>query len=139
MTKLRFEAVAKASSRKPVEVDAPKEKTSEYFGTKVFNRKAMAKYLSEETFKAICKVIDKGEKMDRKIAEHVAAGMRMWALEKGVTHYTHWFHPLTDGTAEKHDAFVEHDGQGGMIEEFQRKDPCAARTRRFELSLRRIA
>jgi glutamine synthetase len=121
MTKLRFDAVAKASSRKPVEVDAPKEKTSEYFGSKVFNRKAMAKYLSEETFKALCKVIDKGEKMDRKIAEHVAAGMRMWALEKGVTHYTHWFHPLTDGTAEKHDAFVEHDGQGGMIEEFSGK------------------
>lgn len=121
MSKLRFKAVAAAANRKPVEVKKPKGKTSEYYGEKVFNRKAMSKYLSKETFKVMSKVIDKGEPIDRGIAEHVAAGMRMWALENGATHYTHWFHPLTDGTAEKHDAFVEHDGHGGMIEEFSGK------------------
>ncbi|MFV0417136.1 MAG: glutamine synthetase III [Dysgonomonas sp.] len=121
MTKLRFKAVAMASERKPVEVEKPKSKTSEYYGEKVFNRKAMTKYLSKETFKKLNDAIDKGEPVDRNLAEHVAAGMRMWALENGVTHYTHWFHPLTDGTAEKHDAFVEHDGDGGMIEEFEGK------------------
>ncbi len=81
----------------------------------------MAKYLSKDTYKAVNQVIEQGETIDRGVAEHVAAGMRMWALENGATHYTHWFHPLTDGTAEKHDAFVEHDGQGGMIEEFSGK------------------
>ena len=121
MSKLRFKAVAAAANRKPIEVEKPKEKTSAYFGNKVFNRKTMIQYLSKATFKAITKVIDQGEVMDRAIAEHVAAGMRMWALENGATHYTHWFHPLTDGTAEKHDAFVEHDGNGGMIEEFSGK------------------
>ncbi|MBK5719739.1 glutamine synthetase III [Dysgonomonas sp. Marseille-P4677] len=121
MTKLRFKAVAIASERKPVEVKKPKGKTSEYYGERVFNRKAMSKYLSKETFKALNNAIDRGESVNRNLAEHVAAGMRMWALENGVTHYTHWFHPLTDGTAEKHDAFVEHDGQGGLIEEFEGK------------------
>ena len=81
----------------------------------------MQKYLSKETFKALTQSIDSGTPIDREIANHVAAGMKMWALEKGVTHYTHWFQPLTDGTAEKHDAFVEHDGNGGMIEEFSGK------------------
>lgn len=121
MTKLRFKAVALASERKPLEVEKPKSKTSEYYGEKVFNRKAMTKYLSKETFKALNDAIEKGQSVNRNLAEHVAAGMRMWALENGVTHYTHWFHPLTDGTAEKHDAFVEHDGNGGLIEEFEGK------------------
>lgn len=121
MSKLRFEAVSAASNRKPVEVDRPLAKTSEYYGEKVFNRKAMMKYLSKETYTIISQVIDKGEQIDRSVAEYVATGMRMWALENGATHYTHWFHPLTDGTAEKHDAFVEHDGHGGLIEEFSGK------------------
>ena len=121
MTKLRFKAVALASERKPLEVEKPKSKTSEYYGEKVFNRKAMTKYLSKETFKALNDAIEKGQSVNRNLAEHVAAGMRMWALENGVTHYTHWCHPLTDGTAEKHDAFVEHDGNGGLIEEFEGK------------------
>lgn len=121
MSKLRFKAVTAASNRKPVEVEKPTVKTSEYYGKKVFNRKAMTQYLSKETYNIISKVIDKGEQIDRGIAEHIAAGMRMWALENGATHYTHWFHPLTDGTAEKHDAFVEHDGHGGLIEEFSGK------------------
>lgn len=121
MALLRFNAVTEATSRKPVEIEKPGCKTSEYYGKNVFNSKAMAKYLSKETYKIIMNVIEKGETIDRGIAEHVAAGMRMWALENGATHYTHWFHPLTDGTAEKHDAFVEHDGHGGLIEEFSGK------------------
>ena len=121
MSTLRFKAVAKAANRKPLNVEKPTGKTSDYYGEKVFNRKAMTKYLSKETYKIMMSVIDKGETIDRSIAEHVAAGMRMWALENGATHYTHWFHPLTDGTAEKHDSFVEHDGSGGMIEEFSGK------------------
>ncbi len=117
----RFNAVEKASNRKAVEAVTPNQKVSEYYGENVFNRKAMQKYLSKETYKALTYAIDNGVAIDREIANHVAAGMRMWALEKGVTHYTHWFQPLTDGTAEKHDAFVEHDGNGGMIEEFSGK------------------
>lgn len=121
MTKLRFKAVEAASSRKPLAVVKPAAKTSEYYGAKVFNDAAMTKYLSKETYKALKSATEKGAAVDRGLAEHVAAGMRMWALENGATHYTHWFHPLTDGTAEKHDAFVEHDGQGGMMEEFSGK------------------
>lgn len=121
MSKLRFKAVETASCRRPVEVKSRKEKTSEYFGEKVFDKKMMAKYLSKETYKAMQKGIGQGQSLDRNIAEHIAAGMRLWALENGVTHYTHWFHPLTDGTAEKHDAFIEWDGNGGVIEEFSGK------------------
>ena len=121
MSIFRFNAVEKASNRKAVEASTPDQKVSEYFGENVFNRKTMQKYLSKETFKALTQSIDSGTPIDREIANHVAAGMKMWALEKGVTHYTHWFQPLTDGTAEKHDAFVEHDGNGGMIEEFSGK------------------
>ncbi len=121
MKQLRYAAVLAASKKKPQEVISPGKKTSEYYGEQVFNRKMMTKYLSKKTFDALSKAIDNGRPVDRELAEHVAAGMRMWALERNVTHYTHWFHPLTDGTAEKHDAFVEHDGQGGMIEEFEGK------------------
>ena len=121
MSNSRFNAVEKASNRKAVESITPTQKVSEYFGENVFNRKAMQKYLSKETYKALTYAIDNGVPIDREVANLVAAGMRMWALEKGVTHYTHWFQPLTDGTAEKHDAFVEHDGNGGMIEEFSGK------------------
>ena len=121
MSITRFNAVEKASNRKAVPANSPKEKISEYFGENVFNRKTMQKYLTKETYEKLTQSIDEGKPIPRDIADHVATGMRMWALEKGVTHYTHWFQPLTDGTAEKHDAFVEHDGQGGMIEEFSGK------------------
>lgn len=121
MSNSRFNAVEKASNRKAVEAITSTQKVSEYFGENVFNRKAMQKYLSKETYKALTYAIDNGVPIDREVANLVAAGMRMWALEKGVTHYTHWFQPLTDRTAEKHDAFVEHDGNGGMIEEFSGK------------------
>lgn len=121
MSTLRFKAVASASNRVACEIEMPGKKTSEYYGEKVFNDKAMIKYLSKETYNAVQDAINKGGIVDRNLAEHVAAGMRMWALENGATHYTHWFQPLTDGTAEKHDAFVEHDDHGGMIEEFSGK------------------
>lgn len=121
MSTSRFHAVEKASNRKPIAAKIPATKVSDYFGINVFNRKTQKKYLSKETYSALTRAIDNGTSLDREIANHVAAGMRMWALEKGVTHYTHWFQPLTDGTAEKHDAFVELDGNGGMIEEFSGK------------------
>ncbi len=118
---LRFKAVEEASKRKAVEVQAPAAKTSDYFGKYVFDRNNMRKYLSKETLKLVLNAIDKSDSLPREVANHVAAGMRMWAMEMGATHYTHWFHPLTDGTAEKHDAFVDFDGNGGMIEEFSGK------------------
>ncbi|MDR1667052.1 MAG: glutamine synthetase III [Bacteroidales bacterium] len=121
MSNLRFKAVEAASGRKAVEVPAPGVKTSDYFGSYVFDRNQMRKYLSKETFKLVMDAIDKGVPLDRNVANHVAAGMRMWAMELGATHYTHWFQPLTDGTAEKHDTFAELDGTGGVIEEFTGK------------------
>ena len=121
MSIFRFNAVEKASNRKAVPAIVPDRKVSDFFGENVFNRKTMKKYLSKETFKTLTQSIDTGTSINREFANHVAAGMKMWALEKGVTHYTHWFQPPTDGTAEKHDAFVEFDGNGGMIEEFSGK------------------
>ncbi len=81
----------------------------------------MYKYLPSDVYEKLIDVIDNGTRLDHSIADSVAAGMKLWAEENGVTHYTHWFQPLTEGTAEKHDAFVEHDGKGGMIEEFSGK------------------
>ena len=121
MSNLRFEAVSEASKRKPVEVTAPSERPSEFFGKKVFNRQKMYKYLPADVYEKLIDVIDNGARLDRNIANAVAKGIKQWADENGVTHYTHWFQPLTEGTAEKHDAFIEHDGKGGMIEEFSGK------------------
>jgi glutamine synthetase len=121
MSNLRFKAVEKAFSRKAVQVPIPEKITSEYYAMYVFDRTKMRKYLSKETLKVVLDAIDKGVPLQRDIANHVAAGMRMWAMEMGATHYTHWFHPLTDGTAEKHDVFIEFDGNGGVIEEFTGK------------------
>ena len=121
MTNLRFEAVTTASRKNPVDVIAPVERPSEFFGKKVFNRARMYKYLPADVYEKLIDVIDNGVQLDRGIADAVAKGMKQWADENGVTHYTHWFQPLTEGTAEKHDAFVEHDGKGGMIEEFSGK------------------
>lgn len=118
---LRFDAVAEASRRKPLEVKAPAERPAEYFGKYVFDRAKMYKYLPADVFKKLIDVIDNGTRLDRSIADAVAGGIKQWAMENGVTHYTHWFQPLTEGTAEKHDAFIEHDGKGGMIEEFSGK------------------
>ena len=121
MSNLRFEAVSEASKRKPVEVTAPSERPSEFCGKKVFNRQKMYKYLPADVSEKLVDVIDNGARLDRNIANAVAKGIKQWADENGVTHYTHWFQPLTEGTAEKHDAFIEHDGKGGMIEEFSGK------------------
>ena len=106
---MRFEVVAEAFRKRPVEVAAPKQRPSEFFGKYVFNRAKMYKYLPADVYAKLTDVIDHGTRLDRSIADAVAAGMKQWAQENGVTHYTHWFQPLTEGTAEKHDAFVEHD------------------------------
>ena len=121
MSKLRFRVVEKAFHKKPVEVPSPAERPSEYFAKYVFNREKMFKYLPSNVYAKLIDVIDNGASLDRSIANAVAEGMKKWAIELGVTHYTHWFQPLTEGTAEKHDAFVEHDGKGGMLEEFSGK------------------
>lgn len=121
MANLRFEVVAEAAKKKPVDVITPTERPSEYFGKNVFNRAKMYKYLPRDVYEKLIDVIDNGARLDRSIADAVAKGMKQWADENGVTHYTHWFQPLTEGTAEKHDAFIEHDGKGGMIEEFSGK------------------
>ena len=121
MANLRFLAVSSASKKKPVEVEMPKERPSEYFGKYVFNRQKMYKYLPSKVYDQMVNVIDNGVPLDRSIADAVAAGMKQWAEDNGVTHYTHWFQPLTEGTAEKHDAFIEHDQKGGMIEQFEGK------------------
>ena len=107
--------------KKPMEVAAPTERPSEYFGKNVFTRAKMYKYLQRDVYEKLIDVIDNGAPLDRSIADAVAKGMKQWADEQGVTHYTHWFQPLTEGTAEKHDAFIEHDGKGGMMEEFSGK------------------
>ena len=121
MSNLRFQVVGEAFKKRPLEVIAPVERPSEYFGKNVFNRAKMYKYLPADVYDKLIDVIDNGAQLDRSIADAVAAGMKQWADENGVTHYTHWFQPLTGGTAEKHDAFIEHDGKGGMIEEFSGK------------------
>ena len=121
MANLRFEVVAEAFKKKPLEVITPIERPSEYFAKNVFNRAKMYKYLPRDVYEKLIDVIDNGARLDRSIANAVAKGMKQWADENGVTHYTHWFQPLTGGTAEKHDAFIEHDGKGGMIEDFSGK------------------
>lgn len=121
MSTLRFRVVESAFLKKPAHVEVPAERPSEYFGKYVFNKEKMFKYLSEPVYRKLIDVIDNGSPLDRSIADAVAEGMKKWATEMHVTHYTHWFAPLTEGTAEKHDSFAEHDGKGGMIEEFSGK------------------
>ena len=121
MSKLRFRVVESAFKKRAAEVATPAERPSEYFGKNVFNREKMFKYLPEKAYARLVDSIDNGTPLDRETADAVASGMKKWAIEMGATHYTHWFHPLSEGTAEKHDAFVEHDGKGGMVEEFAGK------------------
>ena len=118
---LRFQVVEEAFKKRALDVEAPSERPSEYFGKYVFNRSKMYRYLPKDVYDKLIDVIDNGARLDRSIADAVAAGMKQWATEMGCTHYTHWFQPLTEGTAEKHDAFVEHDGKGGMMEKFSGK------------------
>ncbi|EGQ21304.1 glutamine synthetase III family protein [Prevotella pallens] len=121
MDNLRFEVLKEAFRKRPVELKIPKERPSELFGKNVFNREKMFKYLPIDVYNKMVDVMDNGERLDRSIADCVANGMKKWAKDNGVTHYTHWFQPLTEGTAEKHDSFIEPDGKGGMIEEFSGK------------------
>ena len=121
METLRFQVVGEAFKKKPLDVKTPSERPAQYFGSKVFNREKMYKYLPKDVYEKMIDVMDNGARLDREVADAVAAGMKQWATENGVTHYTHWFQPLTEGTAEKHDSFIEHDGKGGMVEEFSGK------------------
>src|SRR5665647_1716224 len=121
MATLRFKALEILCTRKPIAVKREENLTSDYYGMLVFDRPKMKKYLSKESYKGIIDAIDNGTTIDRKIADQVAIGMKAWAMENGATHYTHWFHPLTDGTAEKHDAFIDHSELGGVVESFSGK------------------
>lgn len=118
---LRFKMVEQAIARKAQPVQVPAGRPADYFGKWVFNQKKMLKYLPKSTYSALMEVMQHRTQLPTQIADSVAAGMKQWAMEMGATHYTHWFQPLTGGTAEKHDAFVEQDGQGGLIEEFSGK------------------
>lgn len=121
MSDLRFKSVEEASARKPVKVKIPAERVEKYYGEMVFNRQKMFEYLPKDTYTALVDAIDNKKPLSRKLADSVADGMKRWAIDCGARHYTHWFHPLTDGTAEKHDAFIDHDGKGGVVEEFSGK------------------
>ena len=113
--------VEEAFDRKAVPVATPAERPNQYYGELVFNRGTMFKYLPAETYTALVDAIENKKPISRAVADDVAKGMRQWAIDHGARHYTHWFAPLTGGTAEKHDAFIEHDGKGGVIEEFSGK------------------
>ena len=110
-----------ASSRKAVKVEIPTDRVDKYYGCQVFNRQKMFEYLPKETYDSLIFAIDNNQPLSRALADSVADGMKRWAIDCGARHYTHWFHPLTDGTAEKHDAFIEHDGKGGVVENFSGK------------------
>ncbi|MDE6783230.1 MAG: glutamine synthetase III [Paramuribaculum sp.] len=122
MSSLRFNAIDKASEHRAVAIDLPKERPDQYYGRYVFNREKMQQYLPEPTYNALIDAIDNKKPLSREIADSIADGMKRWAIDNGARHYTHWFHPLTDGTAEKHDSFIEHGPTGGSItEEFSGK------------------
>ena len=121
MSLLRFKVVKEGFCKKAVPVDEPKARPSRYFAQQVFNREKMLSYLSKQAFDALTSAIDNKEPISREVADAVAKGMKHWAMDMGATHYTHWLHPLTDGTAEKHDSFIEPDGKGGVLEEFSGK------------------
>ncbi len=118
MATVRFSALEKALSHTPKEVVVPAEKPSKYFSERVFTRQKMQEYLSKEAYKSVVDANEKSCQIDRKTADQIAAGMKAWAMDQGVTHYTHWFHPLNGATAEKHDAFFEPTDDGGAIENF---------------------
>ena len=124
MSYTRFDAVEEAFARPPVNAVPPAPATSEYYGCYVFNRKTMRKYLSSDTRQKVYESIEQGVTLNRDVAEQVAAGMKRWAMDMGATHYTHWFQPLTGGTAEKHDSFAEPYGKGESLEEFTGKLLC---------------
>jgi len=118
MAVIRFKALEQVFNRKPLHVSPPSDKTSDYFAINVFDRVKMQKYLSKDAFNHVMDAIEKGTPIDRKKADSVATGMKAWATERGATHYTHWFQPLTGGTAAKHDAFIQPNQFGGVVEAF---------------------
>ena len=121
MSDLRFKVVEEAFNRKAISVEIPDERPDRYYGKYVFNRQKMFEYLPKKTYDALVNAIDNKEPLSREIADSVAQGMKRWAIDNGARHYSHWFHPLTDGTAEKHDAFIDHDGKEGVVEDFTGK------------------
>ena len=121
MSNLRNSIVLEAFKKKAADIPVPESEVSRYFGELVFTRDKMRRYLDPETYDVLVKCIDEGLSLEMDIADKVAAGMKKWALEHGVTHITHWFQPLTDGTAEKHDSLIDYDGKGGVIETFTGK------------------
>jgi glutamine synthetase len=121
MQNFRFTVVVKANAKTPVVTIPPEKETSSYYGCNVFNRSAMRKYLSEETRRSIYETIERGATLDKDVANHVAEGMKRWAMDHGATHYTHWFQPLTGGTAEKHDSFTDPRRHGEAMENFSGK------------------
>lgn len=118
MATIRFKALEALMSRQAQHVEQPTKKTSEYFAENVFDQRKMREHLSKEAYDTVRDAIDNGAKIPRRIADQVSSGMKAWAVSKGVTHYTHWFHPLTGATAEKHDAFFEPTTTDGVIESF---------------------
>lgn len=121
MATIRFQALSELLSRQPKSVTLPSNKATDYYADLVFNVESMRKYLSKDAFKAVKAANQKGGSIDRKMSDGIALGMKTWAIEKGATHYTHWFQPLTDGTAEKHDGFIDYGDGGNMIENFSGK------------------
>ena len=121
MSKMRFFALQELANRRPIPVEYPTEKLSEYYGAHVFDRKKMQEFLPSEAYKAVINAIEKGIPFNREMADMIANGMKSWAKTFNVTHYTHWFQPLTDGTAEKHDGFIEFGDEGNVIERFSGK------------------
>ena len=118
MSTLRFHALKQSLDRLPIPVTG-EAKQSEIFGANVFGFKTMRQFLTKEAFNSLMRAIDKGDKINRSIADQIASSMKDWAMSKGVTHYTHWFQPLTGATAEKHDAFFETVGNGEALERFE--------------------
>ena len=121
MSKLRFKAIEESFTRPSVKVDTPSDRPDVFFGKAVFNRQKMFEYLDADTSNSLISAIENKQPITRELADKVASGMKRWAIDNGARHYTHWFHPLTDGTAEKHDSFIEHDGKCGVVEEFTGK------------------
>src|SRR5690554_420218 len=118
MAQFRLKALEEVLNREPKDFVRDDNLVSDYYGKLVFDQPKMKKYLSKEAFNAVMDAIENGTTIDRKMADQIAQGMKSWALENGATHYTHWFQPLTDATAEKHDAFIVHSEKGSVIEAF---------------------
>ena len=116
MENLRIKALEKLFDRQARKAETPNKKVSEYYGEMTFGKEAMREFLTQEAYKELINSIEKGDPINREIADQVAASLKAWAISKGATHYTHWFHPLTGATAEKHDAFIVPSGYGKAIE-----------------------